>query len=658
MEISKDESFGIRYANFVSIIKIIENYLSHHADVDKFTSSSLKGFLIINDILKNEQNQLLILSEILIFLSSISSRKDYYLEKVGELENSLCEAFFQIIEKYIFIDNDAINQSRSMIQDKSGLGTSLYVNKSDKDKANLIQIIKDSEAKISSLKQYIESLEKTKEHLELMYNDKEREIEMLKKSQSKNYQIQEQLINNTITHSELKTEIVEKNLEIEELKKELQLTNDRAKEKIKKLTESLELAKDKITDFEGKQVQYEKLNAKYKELQGLISNKGFTKEEMMNIMDEKNKNIELLMKEKNALLGQIEKLGKDIIKEKEKSTKVEFEKKKLEFELTDVKNEIIHIKEKEKEEIIKRESQKDLSSIGGYPMEGILDISKDNKINKELLSIKSSNIEFHASDDVIQKLKDENIKIQSEIAFLKEKNENLLKDKEILEVKNQRLELDKQKLSLSLDRTKNENKNLGNENNCLNEKLKTFNMNKKKEIDQLKSELKAKTELIETMLAEKKNAINEYKKLQKEFDLYKQNQITQNEKKAQAKTSTGFSNNTISSSSGSIQQIYNSEVLGLKNEIQNLKLQHLQKDEQIRQLQESLEESQNNKNENNLTEEEINTKLADLDFYKKSYEEQKARVNREHELISDSLYKLAVHFMSLKDNLQKKMKNK
>ena len=432
MEISKDESFGIRYANFVSIIKIIENYLSHHADVDKFTSSSLKGFLIINDILKNEQNQLLILSEILIFLSSISSRKEYYLEKVGELENSLCEAFFQIIEKYIFIDTDAINQSRSMIQDKSGLGTSLYVNISDKDRANLIQIIKDSEAKISSLKQYIESLEKTKEHLELKYNDKEREIEMLKKSQSKNYQIQEQLINNTITHSELKTEIVEKNLEIEELKKELQLANDRAKEKIKKLTESLELAKDKITDFEGKQVQYEKLNAKYKELQGLISNKGFTKEEMMNIMDEKNKNIELLMKEKNALLGQIEKLGNDIIKEKEKSTKVEFEKKKLEFELTDVKNEIIHIKEKEKEEIIKRESQKDLSSIGGYPMEGILDISKDNKINKEILSIKSSNIEFNASDDLIQKLKDENFKIQSEVAFLKEKKENLLKDKEVL----------------------------------------------------------------------------------------------------------------------------------------------------------------------------------------------------------------------------------
>ena len=59
-----------------------------------------------------------------------------------------------------------------------------------------------------------------------------------------------------------------------------------------------------------------------------------------------------------------------------------------------------------------------------------------------------------------------------------------------------------------------------------------------------------------------------------------------------------------------------------------------------------------------MTDDEVNLKLADLDFYKKLYEEQKLRVNKEHELISESLYKLAVHFMSLKDDLQKKIKNK
>ena len=86
------------------------------------------------------------------------------------------------------------------------------------------------------------------------------------------------------------------------------------------------------------------------------------------------------------------------------------------------------------------------------------------------------------------------------------------------------------------------------------------------------------------------------------------------------------------------------EIIRLKNEIQNLKLQNLQKDEIIKNLKEEKEENEKDKGE-------------DLEFYKKSYEEQKFRVNEEHKLISESLYKLAVHFMSLKDDLQKKINN-
>ena len=48
-------------------------------------------------------------------------------------------------------------------------------------------------------------------------------------------------------------------------------------------------------------------------------------------------------------------------------------------------------------------------------------------------------------------------------------------------------------------------------------------------------------------------------------------------------------------------------------------------------------------------------KEEELNFYKKSYEEQKIRVNEEHKLISESLYKLAVHFMTLKDDLQNRI---
>lgn len=77
-----------------------------------------------------------------------------------------------------------------------------------------------------------------------------------------------------------------------------------------------------------------------------------------------------------------------------------------------------------------------------------------------------------------------------------------------------------------------------------------------------------------------------------------------------------------------------------------------EKDKYIKQLEELVFEYEKNKeekNDDNKKEEE------EKEFYKKSYEEQKLKVNEEHKLISESLYKLAVHFMTLKDDLQKKI---
>ena len=52
---------------------------------------------------------------------------------------------------------------------------------------------------------------------------------------------------------------------------------------------------------------------------------------------------------------------------------------------------------------------------------------------------------------------------------------------------------------------------------------------------------------------------------------------------------------------------------------------------------------------------EMHKKLEDFEFYRRSYEEQRNRVNREHELISSSLYELASQFMFLKKEMQKKI---
>ena len=149
----------------MSIIKCIDAYFLKHKERNKFSQNTfnLKYTLVANDILKEDPNQLNLLSEILIFISSISSKKDIYLDRVAELDEMICNVFFVVIEKYIFIDTEAINQSRSIMLDKSvfGLNTSM-ISRYDREKNNLIQGLKEQEKQISNLKNQVENLLKEK----------------------------------------------------------------------------------------------------------------------------------------------------------------------------------------------------------------------------------------------------------------------------------------------------------------------------------------------------------------------------------------------------------------------------------------------------------------------------------------------------------------
>lgn len=105
------------------------------------------------------------------------------------------------------------------------------------------------------------------------------------------------------------------------------------------------------------------------------------------------------------------------------------------------------------------------------------------------------------------------------------------------------------------------------------------------------------------------------------------------------------------------------DAVSLKKDIENLKLEVSKKEDQIKQLNNKINTLLvDNKNLNNALidssekfHEEIAKRNDDLEFFKKSYEEQKNRVNKEHELISSSLYELALQFMGLKNELQKKI---
>ena len=68
---------------------------------------------------------------------------------------------------------------------------------------------------------------------------------------------------------------------------------------------------------------------------------------MINTNETKNKQIELLVKEKQSLLNQIDKLCDDLQKIKEKLSICEYEKKNFEYELQDLKKDFSRLENKQ-----------------------------------------------------------------------------------------------------------------------------------------------------------------------------------------------------------------------------------------------------------------------------------------------------------------------
>ena len=316
IEISNGETYEKKYGNFLSIIKCIDSYFLKHSDKKKFSSNTfkIKKNLIIDDILKNDNEQLNLLSEILIFLCSITSKKELYLERCAEFDEMVCNFFFVVIEKYIIIDTESISQSRSIMLDKSTLGlNTTMINRLDKEKNAYMSIIKDQETQISNLKNQIENFEKKKKEYENKLSEKDREIEILKNTQRDNNDIKEQLIQDTYTQSELTNKLNAKEDEIEELKKQIDLIEKKGKDREKNLNLELYDTKEKLNDFEKLQTEYDKLKIKYKHLKEIHK----SNEDDEKLQSSLEQRLILTNKENLALKAQLEKINSELIKEKE-----------------------------------------------------------------------------------------------------------------------------------------------------------------------------------------------------------------------------------------------------------------------------------------------------------------------------------------------------
>ena len=576
----QEDDFGIKYANLNGIINSIDIYINKHSEKDKFSpyAFAIIKNLKINDILKKDLNQMIIITEFIILLTAIGKNKIVYLERISDSDEQICNIYFTCIEKYMLIESEEINQSKNILIEKSDNKQRI-----DKDKKALIQLVKEQDHKLNDYIQQINNLKEQNTNLENSLKEKELLLEE-KKNLSK--EEQNELINNNILINRIKTENKEKDITIDSLKSQLDYVQKKEKEKIYLLEEEIITLKNNVKSTKEIKEKYDQLFIKYKNLKIKFDDR-----EKENDLPNKINN--------NSLL------------DKERIKQLEIENKKLSYEINELNEKMI------KNKNIQKIEENNLNINKGITLDKILE-EDENEIN-------------------ITKTRFEDIKLENDNLKIKLTSLNQEKQKLILDL--QKCELDNQKLSLTIDRIKNESKRYSDDNKCLTEKITEINKLKKRDIDKLKKELDDKSKIMEKMLQNKKDMIKKYEQQQKEMINFKNNSSVNN------KRNMGNNNNFIKEKEI---MISNSENLELKNEIQNLNLMILQKDEEIRKL----------KDERQLTDDEANLKLADLDFYKKLYEEQKLRVNKEHELISESLYKLAVHFMSLKDDLQKKIKNK
>ena len=104
--------------NIISLLTSIEKYSNESKMKEHFTKETeFTKIISIKDLINNDINELIKVAEMLIFLTMLSSNKNYYIEKINQFEdNKLNKLYYTIIEKYISFK---IDESSIKIKNKN-----------------------------------------------------------------------------------------------------------------------------------------------------------------------------------------------------------------------------------------------------------------------------------------------------------------------------------------------------------------------------------------------------------------------------------------------------------------------------------------------------------------------------------------------------------
>jgi len=286
--------------------------------------------------------------------------------------------------------------------------------------------------------------------------------------------------------------------------------------------------------------------------------------------------------------------------------------------------------------------------------ENMIDNIKPIEINIDDLIFDEDKNEVTINENISNE-KNEINNLTKEITNLRKKLEKIEQEKKNILKNNNNIK--SKKFSEDLTIQKKEiiyNQIISSKNDDLIESLKNENEDLHKTLDNLHIENQELEALVEKLNIKIKESDLDYQKLKEEYDIKEQNfaEVISNHKSMIEKLNHDLKLEI------NINKSYNEEKEQILKELNKYKeeLDNKEKNDELINIKKNLEEKDKlikeleEKNKENEKE-----KMEENNYYKKSYEEQKIRVNEEHKLISESLYKLAIHFMTLKEDLQNRI---
>lgn len=498
--------------------------------------------------MNQDQEQIVLLAEILLFICVITSRKNFYIDRIRDLENAkFVNIFFSRIEKYILLESkdDEYNKSfselsKSYIGYFSNYNTNHYNNlksqasSSEFDSYKALKQLLDQEREIhrKTLREHeneifrlnikVESYDKTITDLEAKLRDRESELAYFKSNNQLTLKVQEESYNNSAFNQELKNRLKSKESEIDDLKRKNELSIKRLNEELFRAKEKNDNLEDKLIELNNLREQNEKLFTKIKEM-NIYKDKKIEFENLISTNETRNKQIELLVKEKQSLLGQIDNLCDELQKVKEKLSICEYEKKNLEYEIFDLKKDYSRLENKQYQNIMNISDKKSTINFNSNNVNFLNNFNSTHNFNtnnnkQDIISNiqGNNNNNFYLNNSVFKEFNKENnegwvklneIGMESVIddigmenkniknyekeyqELITEKNEILKSLKEQID-QNQSLILDRDKLSAELTNLKNTIEKLNSEKDkILIEKGKLEIFIQKQELELQKSKI-------------------------------------------------------------------------------------------------------------------------------------------------------------------------